>query len=146
MALQKRAERSLAKAALLGALCLLAAPAAAQAEDPWFARDKALHFGASAALAAGGYAGASLIWEAPEARWIAGAGLALGAGVGKELADLAGAGHASWKDLAWDVAGTGVGLLAAWAIDRLFFHEAPETSRAPTLAVSNQGASLRIDW
>ena len=63
-----------------------------------------------------------------------GAGFALTVGIGKELWDLAGHGDPSWKDLAWDALGTGVGVLIAWIVDRLFFpHPDPEpaTHRAP---------------
>lgn len=60
--------------------------------------------------------------------------MALGAGVAKEVADLAGLGHPSWKDLAWDVVGTGTGLLVAWAIDALVVHLSGEGDRAPPRA------------
>lgn len=86
--------------------------------DPWFGRDKALHFAASAGLAAGGYAAGALLWERQELRLVFGAGLSLGAGAAKELIDLAGAGDPSWRDMAWNVAGATTGLLAAWAVDR----------------------------
>ena len=107
---------------LAAAASLLCLPAIARADDdPWFGRDKLLHFGASATLAAGGYAlGAAFFDEVPP-RLATGAGIALGAGIAKEVADLAGAGHASWRDLAWDVVGTGAGLLLAWGADELFF-------------------------
>jgi len=104
----------------LAALLFLLAPASAAAEgDPWWGKDKALHFGASAVLASGGYAVGALLWEEPGAALASGAALGLGAGVAKELLDLAGMGHPSWKDLAWDVAGTGAGLLVAWTIHQL---------------------------
>jgi len=54
-------------------------------------------------------------------RLAAGATLALGAGVAKEIADLAGAGDPSLRDLVWDVVGTGAGLLLAWGVDAAFF-------------------------
>jgi putative lipoprotein len=74
-------------------------------DDPWFGRDKFLHFTASAAiqcathavLSANGneYGGASR-----------GAALAtLTVGVSKELWDRNHGGTASWRDLAWDAAG-----------------------------------------
>lgn len=124
-------------------LCLLLvvpAPALA-ADDPWFGRDKWLHFGASTALAAGGYALGATIWDEPEPALAVGAAVALGAGIGKELLDLAGMGHPSWRDLAWDVAGTGVGLLLAWAI-----HSAvtPDEGRPVTVGAGRPlGLSLR---
>jgi putative lipoprotein len=127
-------------------LCLLLvlvfpAPALA-ADDPWFGKDKWLHFGASTALAAGGYALGAAIWERPEPALAVGAGLALGAGVGKEILDLAGMGHPSWRDLAWDVAGTGVGLLLAWAI-----HSAvvPEEER-PVALGAGRSLTLALRW
>ena len=104
------------------ALLLLASAASAQESDPdpWFGRDKALHFGASFGLAAGGYGVSSLWLETPGQRALAGGAVALSFGIGKELLDLAGLwGQPSWKDLAWDVVGAGAGLLVSYAIDRL---------------------------
>lgn len=48
-----------------------------------------------------------------------GAGIAMGAGIAKELADLAGAGDASWRDLTWDLIGTVTGLAFAWTVDKI---------------------------
>lgn len=107
--------------ALAGACLLAPSIASASDADPWFGRDKVLHFGASAALATTGYAVGAMFFDDVPPRLATGATLALGAGVAKELADLAGAGHASWRDFAWDVAGTGAGLLFAWGVDSLFF-------------------------
>ena len=109
-------------ALLVAAACLLAPAAAAAADDdPWFGRDKFLHFGVSAALATTGYAVGGMFFDDVPGRLATGATIALGAGVAKELADLAGAGHASWRDIAWDVAGTGAGLLFAWGADAVLF-------------------------
>lgn len=88
-----------------------------------------LHFAGSAALATGGYAVGAWIWEEPEPALLLGAGISLGAGVTKELLDLGGMGHASWRDLAWDVVGTGVGLALSWGIHRLFLSK-PADARA----------------
>jgi putative lipoprotein len=104
------------------AVFALAAPAAAQDADPWFARDKALHFDASAGLAAVGYA-ASAGWLV-DARWKAlavGGGVALAAGAGKELLDATHVlgGDPSWRDFTWDVIGTVAGLALAWGMDLL---------------------------
>jgi putative lipoprotein len=104
------------------ALTALAAPASGQDADPWFARDKALHFDASAGLAAVGYA-ASAGWIV-DARWKAlavGGGVALAAGAGKELVDATHVfgGDPSWRDFAWDVFGTVAGLAIAWGMDLL---------------------------
>jgi putative lipoprotein len=114
-------------------------PTAARADDdPWFARDKALHFGASATLAAGGYALGAALFDGVPPRFATGAGLALGAGVAKELADLAGAGHASWRDLAWDVVGTGAGLLLAWSADEVFFSPGSADGEAHLIGFSGR--------
>ena len=108
---------------LLACALLAFSPAALGADsDPWIARDKALHFDASAGLAALTYA-VSAGWIV-DARWKAiawGGGVALAAGAGKEAVDAAGVfgGHASWKDFAWDVAGTVAGLALAWGVDLL---------------------------
>jgi putative lipoprotein len=109
------------------------ARAQAQDDDPWFGRDKALHFSFSAALAGAGYGGAALLTEREDRRWrlLAGAGVALCAGIGKELYDLSGHGDASARDLAWDAIGTATGLLVAWTIDRLLFQPARPGAAAP---------------
>jgi putative lipoprotein len=92
--------------------------------DPWWGRDKALHFSASASLAVVGYAGTSMGTENRAARAAGGAALAVGAGVGKELWDLDGHGDASWRDLTWDLIGAATGVLFSlaidWTIHRLF--------------------------
>lgn len=88
--------------------------------DPWWGRDKALHFGASAAIAGTTYGAAALLSDRAKGRascvlW--GVSVGLAAGLGKEAADLAGTGHASTRDLAWDVVGVAAGVAIAWAID-----------------------------
>lgn len=100
--------------------------------DPWFAPDKALHFSFSAGLAGLGYGGAALVTEDRAIRLVVGGSVALGAGIVKELLDLGGLGHASWKDLAWDVAGTAVGLALSWLLDRFVFTPLLEPRPAPT--------------
>jgi putative lipoprotein len=85
--------------------------------DPWWGRDKALHFGASATIAAGSYGLGSLVLDGRAERALFGGGVALLAGVGKETLDLAGYGDPSWKDLAWDGIGTLVGVGLALSID-----------------------------
>jgi putative lipoprotein len=102
-------------ATLAGALLPTAARAADP--DPWFGRDKALHFGASAFIAGAGYGGAALVSDDARVRVAVGGGLGLTAGVAKELWDLSGHGDASWRDLTWDVVGTATGLALAAAID-----------------------------
>jgi putative lipoprotein len=112
---------ALASLALLTTLTL-SPSARAQDADPWFARDKALHFDVSAGIAAAGY-GVSAGWLV-DARWKAlalGGGVALAAGAGKELLDLThiDGGDPSWKDFTWDVIGTVAGLAIAWGMDLL---------------------------
>ena len=89
--------------------------------DPWFGRDKALHFGATFTLASGGYAGTALLSERQSVRVAAGAGLAMTAGIGKEIYDRYAGGDASFRDLTWDVVGTATGVLVAWLLDRYVF-------------------------
>ena len=104
-------------ALVLGVAMLLGSKVRAQDADPWFGRDKALHFAASASLAAVAYAGASLVSEDRPTRIVAAATVALAAGVIKEVWDSTGHGDASWRDLTWDVVGTTTGVLIAYGID-----------------------------
>ena|SRR5688572_19789937 len=113
---------------------LIPRPARADTEDPWWGRDKALHFGVSAGLAAGGYAAASPLVEPRWQRATLGAGFALTLGAGKELYDWSGHGHASWKDFAWDVLGAAVGTAIALGID-LALDSGSESSRNSTALV-----------
>ena len=100
--------------ALAAATLVFAQAASARAEprdpDPWFGKDKALHFGVSALIACGGYAFGTQIFDDYAGPVVLGSGLALGAGVLKESLDLAGAGDPSLRDLTWDVMGTAVGV------------------------------------
>jgi putative lipoprotein len=100
-------------------LLLLSAPAAADGHDPWWGPDKALHFGVSAALGAGGYGFGALLTDTCWERALIGAGAAIGAGGAKELADLAGLGHASWRDFTWDVVGAATGVGFGLAVDAI---------------------------
>jgi putative lipoprotein len=107
-------------AGVLAALVVVALPRLAHADDdPWLARDKALHFTACTALAAGGYGLASVWWEQPWARALAGGGLAVGVGAAKEGADALGYGDPSWRDFTWDLAGAATGVGLAYAVDWL---------------------------
>src|SRR5262249_36604040 len=103
---------------LLGVL-LCSVPARAEDPDPWFGSDKTLHFGATATAAAAGYGQAALVFDGYVPRAATGAAFGLGLGIGKEVLDAAGLGDASWKDLAWDVAGTAVGVAVALSVDLL---------------------------
>jgi putative lipoprotein len=94
----------------------LATPPAAD-PDPWFGRDKALHFGVSTAIAGTGYGLSSLGTQDIRIRIAFGAGAGILAGAAKELLDLSGTGDPSWKDFAWDVIGTAVGVGIAISID-----------------------------
>lgn len=100
-------------------LIFLALPrlARAQESDPWFGRDKALHFTATASIAVVGYGASTMLTDHRPTRVAAAVTLALGAGIGKELWDLGGSGDASWKDLTWDLVGTATGVLVASAVD-----------------------------
>jgi putative lipoprotein len=114
--------RKLPAIAAFVAVSSVSLAASADDPDPWIARDKAFHFDISAGIAAAGYA-ASAAWLV-DARWKAlaiGGGAALAVGAGKELLDATGlfGGDPSWKDFAWDAAGTVVGLALAWSIDLL---------------------------
>ena len=96
---------------------LVAGETRAQDADPWFGHDKVLHLTVSAGLAAGGYTAGAFAFDARYEALLAGGGLALAAGTAKEVADLAGWGHASWRDFTWDVIGTALGLGLTWGLD-----------------------------
>ena len=115
------------------ALTSLSAPARAEESDPWWGRDKALHFGASAGLAAGGYAASTALLDERWQRAAAGAGFSLTLGGAKEIYDASGHGHASAKDFTWDVAGAAFGTALALVVDLLV---APRRSDAPRDAVT----------
>lgn len=109
------------------AVAVTAAPlarAAAQEADPWWGRDKLLHFSATGSLAVIGYANASMLTESRPARAVTGGALAVSVGAAKELWDLDGHGDASWRDLTWDVVGAATGVLLSlgvdWAVHRIF--------------------------
>ncbi len=81
------------------------------------AETRALHFGVSVALSAGGYAGSSLFLEKPWQRALAGSLFSLSVGAGKEGFDAVTGGDPSFKDFAWDAAGTLVGAGIAFSVD-----------------------------
>lgn len=107
----------------------LAAPGEARADDPWWGRDKALHFGFSVAIAGGGYAASAPFVSSYAGRAAIGGGLALTAGIGKEALDAAGLGDPSWRDLTWDVIGTLVGVGLSLGIDLAVRGPHPATAR-----------------
>ncbi len=93
--------------------------ACAADRDPWFGRDKPLHFSFTAAIALQGYAVSSVLTDDWRWRWLTGGAAGLAAGAGKEALDAIGSGDASWKDFTWDVIGTAAGLGLAFLIDWL---------------------------
>jgi putative lipoprotein len=97
----------------------LAGPVADPAADPdpWLGRDKAYHFLACAGISALTYGVAALGTPDIRLRVVFGAGAGIGAGAAKELLDLAGFGDPSWKDFAWDVIGTVIGMGIAVSVD-----------------------------
>jgi putative lipoprotein len=104
-------------AALVPIFAASVAPNARADDDPFWGRDKALHFAVAGAIAGVGYgvttAVASDRWKA----FAVGGAAAVGAGAIKEGLDATGLGDPSWKDFAWDVIGAAAGLGVAWAID-----------------------------
>ncbi len=94
----------------------LSAPARAE-PDPWFGRDKALHFAVAAGIAGAGYGVTTAFARDRWKAFAVGGGAAIAAGVLKEGYDAAGHGDPSWKDFGWDVLGAAVGLVIAWGID-----------------------------
>ena len=111
-------------ATLLGAsvICVslfVGPPAKASDPDPWWGRDKALHFGASATIAAGGYGVGTLIFERRAEAALFGGGIAVGVGAAKEGLDALGMGTPSFKDFTWDVIGAAFGVAVGLGIDLL---------------------------
>ncbi|WP_394822016.1 YfiM family protein [Pendulispora albinea] len=97
-------------------------PSSARAEaasdpDPWFGRDKVLHFSVAALIASGTYTLAATQFEARYPPLLLGAGTTLVLGAAKEAYDGLGHGTPSWKDFTWDVIGAVVGLGVAWGLD-----------------------------
>ena len=117
-------------------LCLLCALQSEAQDDPWFARDKAMHAAAGAVLGAGGYGAGALVFTGTRARIGVGFGLALGAGAAKELYDRGGRGTPSWRDFAWDGVGAAAGVGVAWLIDHARHSHQPTSPsvRSRTLA------------
>jgi len=122
------------------AATLAAHSAAASEADPWFGRDKAVHFGVSLVLAAGGYATSSIWLDRRSERALAGGAFALTLGAGKELWDLSGRGDPSWRDFTWDAIGTAAGVALALAGDALLNSK----SANPGVHANTQGLVLRF--
>lgn len=85
--------------------------------DEWWGHDKALHFSLSIAISSAGYATAVPFTETRGYRAMTGAVFGITAGAAKEVYDATGRGDPSWRDFTWDIAGTAVGVLAAYAVD-----------------------------
>ncbi len=82
-----------------------------QAEvDNWFGEDKIKHFAFSFAITAAVAGAARLVTAGENSAWT-GAAFGLAAGVGKELYDQKTRNAASLRDLIWDLAGVGAGVL-----------------------------------
>jgi len=113
------APRVSAPRALALGVWLLSAPvtAAAQDADPWFGRDKALHFGVEVGISAASYGAAVPLWDEPWQRALFAAGVGLSVGAGKELYDATGQGDPSLRDFTWDVLGCAVGVGVSWLVD-----------------------------
>jgi putative lipoprotein len=103
--------------------------------DEWWGRDKALHFTVSVGLSSASYALVAPLTEHREYRVMAAAGTSLAIGAGKEGYDALGNGDPSWRDFAWDVAGTAVGVLIAYAVDCIIVDPAHRTA-SPATATS----------
>jgi putative lipoprotein len=98
-------------------ILLSTATASAADDDPFFGRDKALHFVAAGSVAGAGYAVTTAFTDDRWKAFAIGGGAAVAAGALKEGLDAAGLGDPSWKDFAWDVFGAAAGLGVAWVID-----------------------------
>ena len=130
--------------ALVLALALLLACGRARASDadPWFGRDKALHFTVSVALSASAYAASSSFLDTRTERAIAGSTFSLTLGAGTELWDLSGHGDPSWRDFTWDVIGTAVGVALALGVDTLI--QSKHGSPPARASTSAQGLVLHF--
>jgi putative lipoprotein len=77
-----------------------------------------------------------------------GGGVALAAGIGKEVYDATGHGHASERDLVWDVVGTVTGLALAFGVDWLIrgslHEEKSDHSSSQPLFVSPGSMMIRF--
>lgn len=106
-------------AALLVACLGVARPAVA---DDWTGADKAAHFGFSLAFGAAATAAVPVAGGPSGPQWqpfALGFGLGIVPGIAKESWDLSGRGDPSWKDMAWNVAGSLVGASIVWAAQSL---------------------------
>jgi putative lipoprotein len=117
----------------IAALLVMVLPRSAQADD-WWGRDKALHFTLSLGISSASYVLAAPLTERREYRVLAGAGTSLLLGGAKEGYDALGYGDPSWRDFAWDVAGTAVGVMIAYALDTIVSEPSKPAHRVATAA------------
>jgi putative lipoprotein len=120
------------------------ARAASPDDDPWLGEDKAKHFAVSAVVAGGGYGLSAALVDARGHALILGGAFAFGVGVAKEVADLAGLGDPSWKDLTWDALGTASGLAIAWGVDLIVRGVGPAHPLLVAPQVTREGAVLGV--
>jgi len=116
-------------AAVAGFLCLALPGRAQAADDAWWAKDKQKHFLVSSTAAFAAYAWLGHFDVEPSLRMGTTALLVLGAGALKEARDAMGYGHASWKDMTWNVIGLTVGLAVAWLTERWLWPNNPWVPR-----------------
>ena len=121
---------------MCGVVLVLFGATPLHAQDDWFAEDKAKHFFASAGIAAGGFAVGATLFDCKVPGALLGGGLSLSAGIVKEWMDSRGNGQASWKDMAWNLAGIAVGLGVMWKVDDSDRHCSPST---PTRSLEDRG-------
>ena len=119
--------------------CALVAPAVHADDDPWWGRDKALHFGISTGLAGGIYGTAALLGASRPGSAAVAASVTLGIGIGKEVADAFGLGQPSWRDLAWDAAGTLLGVGIGLGLDLLLRKDRSVTVSPQLSGISSRG-------
>ncbi len=123
---------ALATMAVIALTMSIPARARAADPDPWFGRDKALHFSATFVIASGGYGATALLSDNVPMRLGVGGGLGIAVGAAKELYDLSGRGDPSWRDFAWDVVGTATGVGVCWMLDRFVFHRRTRSANHAT--------------
>ncbi len=86
-------------------------------DDPWFGRDKMLHFVVAGVIQFTVYAQLRALGAQPDAALIGASVATAGASVAKELRDVHRGGVFSWRDLTWDAAGGVAGGVLARKVD-----------------------------
>jgi len=103
-------------------------------DDPWWGKDKQKHLLLSSGAALATYMWLGCFGLESSLRMGATSLVVLGAGALKEARDAMGYGHASWKDMTWNVIGLAVGLAVAWVVERWLWPAnpwAPQVGRLP---------------